>query len=65
MKLLALLGSPRRKGNTATLLNAFLKGVEDMGGAEIKYVNLHEKTLKTLHGFANRVETPLFKVHYQ
>lgn len=46
MKLLALLGSPRRKGNTATLLNAFLKGVEDMGGAEIEYVNLHEKDIK-------------------
>ncbi len=46
MKLLALLGSPRRKGNTATLLNAFLGGVENKGGAEVEFINLQEKDIK-------------------
>ncbi len=46
LKLLALLGSPRSKGNTAALLNAFLEGVEGKGGAEVEFVKLQEKGIK-------------------
>ena len=43
MKLLALFGSPRRKGNTAALLNAFLKAAEDKGEVEVEFINLQER----------------------
>ena len=46
MKLLALFGSPRRKGNTAALLNAFLKAAEDKGEVEVEFINLQEKEIK-------------------
>ena len=46
MKLLALFGSPRRKGNTAALLNAFLEGAQDKKEVEIEFVNLQEKDIK-------------------
>jgi multimeric flavodoxin WrbA len=41
MKVLALNGSPRKKGNTETLLRAVLKGVEAAGG-EIELVRLYD-----------------------
>ncbi|MFH1572602.1 MAG: NAD(P)H-dependent oxidoreductase, partial [Acidobacteriota bacterium] len=40
MKVLALLGSPRRKGNTATLLKAFLDGLAEAGEHSIHEVFL-------------------------
>jgi multimeric flavodoxin WrbA len=36
MKVLALLGSPRKKGNTATLLKAFLEGLAESGEHSIR-----------------------------
>ena len=41
MKVLALSGSPRKKGNTETLLRAVLKGVEAAGG-EIELIRLYD-----------------------
>ncbi len=47
MKVLALLGSPRKKGNTDLLLDAYLKGIEASGkGAEVSKVYLHEKNIR-------------------
>ena len=46
VKLLVLFGSPRRKGNTAALLNAFLEGAQDKKEVEIEFVNLQEKDIK-------------------
>ena len=40
MKVLSLLGSPRKQGNTATLLSAFLKGLSESGEHEIREVSL-------------------------
>lgn len=48
MKVLALLGSPRKKGNTALLLDEYLRGMRDSGkGAEITKVFLHEKDIRS------------------
>ncbi len=41
-KLLALYGSPRRDGNTATLMKAFLEGVKEAGGYEIEEIFLRD-----------------------
>ncbi len=41
MKILALLGSPRKGGNTEVLLNSVLQGVKAAGG-EVELVNLCE-----------------------
>jgi len=46
MKVLALLGSPRKKGNTGLLLDEYLRGIKDAReDAEIIKVNLQEKNL--------------------
>ena len=58
MKLLALLGSPRRKGNTAALLNAFLAGAEDRGEAEVEFVNLQEKDIKPCKACRSCLKSP-------
>jgi multimeric flavodoxin WrbA len=41
MTILALQGSPRRDGNTATLLGAFLEGIRESGAQQIHEVGLH------------------------
>src|SRR3989339_1583562 len=41
MKVLALSGSPRKKGNTETLLRAVLKGVTAAGG-EVELIRLYD-----------------------
>lgn len=46
MKILALLGSPRKKGNTALLLDEYLRGIKDSNkDAEIVKVFLQEKKI--------------------
>lgn len=45
MKVLALNGSPRRKGNTDELLRAIVKGMETAGG-EVEVVRLVELNIK-------------------
>lgn len=44
MKILALQGSPRMRGNTAILLNQFVNGAR-AAGAEVDVVNLQEKNI--------------------
>lgn len=41
MRVLAILGSPRKQGNTAALLESFLKGARD-AGAEIRLIDACE-----------------------
>ena len=50
MKILALQGSPRKNGNTATLMNSFLKGMLDLGGHEIEVVHLNDKNINPCKG---------------
>ena len=45
MKILALLGSPRRGGNTAALLDSFAEGAASKGH-EVNTVWLHEKNIE-------------------
>jgi multimeric flavodoxin WrbA len=45
MKILALQGSPRKGGNTATLFGGFLEGLRTSGKHEIKEVLLHEREI--------------------
>jgi multimeric flavodoxin WrbA len=45
MNVLALQGSPRREGNTAALLNAFLEGLRESGKHKIDEVRLHERDI--------------------
>lgn len=49
MKILAINGSPRRKGNTSTILRAVLKGAES-AGAETTEVILHDLNMKGCMG---------------
>jgi len=49
MKILALQASPRRNGNTETVVDAFLKGAED-AGAETEKINLRELEYKNCRG---------------
>ncbi len=50
MKVLALLGSPRKNSNTSLLLDEYLRGIKDSNkDAEITKVFLHEKNI---HGCA-------------
>jgi multimeric flavodoxin WrbA len=44
LKILVLLGSPRKNGNTATLLKPFLSELENKG-AEVKTILLHDKKI--------------------
>jgi len=51
MKILAIQGSPRKNGNTATLLMHYLKGIEkNHRDAEIKLINVAEKNIKSCKG---------------
>ncbi len=51
MKILALLGSPRKKGNTANLLNKYLEGVKEVyPEATVKSIFLQEENLKPCKG---------------
>jgi multimeric flavodoxin WrbA len=45
MKVIGFNGSPRKNGNTATLVNSILKGAESRG-ASVRLVNLHELKMK-------------------
>ncbi|MDD2439488.1 MAG: NAD(P)H-dependent oxidoreductase [Methanosarcinaceae archaeon] len=46
MKILAVQGSPKEKGNTALLLNHYLRGIEEnYRNAEISRVFLQEKNI--------------------
>ena len=49
MKVLALSGSPRKKGNTETLLHAVLKGVEAAGG-EVELLRLYDLRIQPCIG---------------
>jgi multimeric flavodoxin WrbA len=49
MKVMAFNGSPRKKANTATLIDAVLNGAEGKG-AETKVVNLNEINMKGCQG---------------
>ncbi|HJJ39255.1 MAG TPA: flavodoxin family protein, partial [Methanocorpusculum sp.] len=49
MKILAVSGSPRKNGNTETLLASFLKGAEE-AGAETRVVRLAEIPFKNCKG---------------
>ena len=44
MKILALMGSPRLRGNTAILLSQFINGARAAGG-EAEVVNLQEENI--------------------
>lgn len=47
MKILALLGSPRKKGNTSILLDQYLKGIKEANkNIEITKIYLHEKNIR-------------------
>ncbi|HWR62542.1 MAG TPA: flavodoxin family protein [Clostridia bacterium] len=46
MKILALLGSPRKNGNTSLLLDEYLRGIEETGKpAEITKIYLNDKDI--------------------
>lgn len=46
MKILALLGSPRKNGNTSLLLDEYLRGIEEAGKpAEITKIYLNDKDI--------------------
>lgn len=49
MKVLALSGSPRKKGNSETLLRAVLNGVEAAGG-EVEFIRLYDLRLQPCIG---------------
>lgn len=58
MKILAVQGSPKKKGNTALLLNHYLRGVEDNHrDVEINRVFLQEKNIEPCRGCYTCVET--------
>jgi len=50
MKILALLGSPRRHGNTATLLNSVIEGIKTAKDAEVELIFLNGKNIKPCQG---------------
>jgi putative NADPH-quinone reductase len=49
MTTLALIGSPRRNGNSTLLLNEFIKGVED-GGNQAEIINTNTLNIKYCRG---------------
>ncbi len=49
MKVLTLLGSPKKDGNTAALLKAFTDGAASKGH-EVEAVWLHEKNITPCNG---------------
>ena len=52
MKVLAILGSPLKDGNTANLLNQYILGVNEgnRGDIEINEIYLHSKNIKNCNG---------------
>lgn len=51
MKVLAIQGSPRKNGNTATLLKHYIQGLEKShSDAEIKLINVAEKNIQSCRG---------------
>lgn len=50
MKTVSFLGSPRRQGNTATLLNTVIKGMESSGNSDIEAIFLNEKNIRPCQG---------------
>jgi multimeric flavodoxin WrbA len=49
MKVIGFNASPRKNGNTVTLVSSVLEGAK-RGGAEVQLVNLHELTMKGCRG---------------
>lgn len=51
MKVLAIQGSPRKNGNTATLLKHYLQGIEkNHSNVEIKLIDVAEKNIQSCKG---------------
>jgi multimeric flavodoxin WrbA len=50
MKTVSFLGSPRRQGNSATLLDAVIKGLESNGNSDIEKIFLNEKSIRPCQG---------------
>jgi multimeric flavodoxin WrbA len=50
MKTVSFLGSPRKKGNTAMLLDSVIKGMESAGSTGGEYIYLNEKNIRPCQG---------------
>lgn len=50
MKIASFLGSPRKKGNTAALLDSVLKGINDSAEVESEYFFLHDMKIAPCSG---------------
>jgi len=50
MKVVSFLGSPRKKGNTAALLESVVNGMKSSGNIENEHFFLHEKNIKPCNG---------------
>jgi multimeric flavodoxin WrbA len=50
MKVLVILGSPRRKGNSQTLAEAVIGGLQERQDCAVEYVYLHGLKLSPCHG---------------
>ncbi len=50
MKTVSFLGSPRRNGNTAVLLDSVIKGMESAGNTGGEYIFLQEKNIRPCMG---------------
>jgi len=50
MQTLSFLGSPRKNGNTASLLNAVIKGMESAGSTDREHIYLNEKNIRPCQG---------------
>lgn len=50
MKIAAFLGSPRKKGNTAALLDSVLKGLHESTDVESEYFFLHDMKIAPCNG---------------
>ncbi len=50
MNVLVILGSPRKKGNTHTLVESVVKGIEQERECEVEYVYLHGLDLSSCQG---------------
>jgi len=62
IKVLALLGSPRRGGNTDTLAEELLSGISRDGGVDIKSFHLSEMKITPCNGCARCEETGICDV---
>ncbi len=50
MKTISFLGSPRKNGNTAALLDSLIKGMKSAGNRDNEYIFLHEKNIRPCNG---------------